>query len=57
MSEVEMVEKKTHTLSKRMGPPIPLTIDLWNVATAAQYLKCEAKVVREHISHTFSFPS
>jgi hypothetical protein len=56
MSEVELVEKLAHALSERMRPSIPLAIDLWDIATVAQYLKREAKVVRERIAVLPDFP-
>ena len=39
MSEIELVEKLAHTLFERMRPSIPLAVDLWDIATVAQYLK------------------
>ena len=50
MSEVDLVEKLAHAISERMRPPIPLAVDLWDIATVAQYLKREPKVVRERIA-------
>lgn len=56
MSEVELVEKLAHALSERMRPSIPLAVDLWDIATVAQYLKRDAKVVRERIVVLPDFP-
>jgi hypothetical protein len=49
MSEVEVVEKLAHALSERMRPSTPLAVDLWDIATVAQYLKRHTKVTRERI--------
>jgi len=56
MSEVELVEKLAHALSERMRPSIPLAIDLWDIATVAQYLKRDTKVTRERIVVLPDFP-
>jgi hypothetical protein len=39
-----------------MRPSIPLATDLWDIATVAQYLKRDAKVVRECITMLPDFP-
>lgn len=56
MSEVELVEKIADAINKLARPAIPLAVDLWDIATIAQYLKREPQVVRERIAVLPSFP-
>ena len=56
MSEVEMFEKIADAVNRLARPAIPLVVDLWDNATVAQYLKRDAKVVRERIAVLLDFP-
>lgn len=56
MIEAEFVEKIADAISKLARPAIPLSIDLWDIATIAQYLKRDTQVVRERIAVVPSFP-
>ena len=56
MSEVELVEKLANALAKQLRPAIPLSIDLWDVATVAQFLKRDPDVTRERITCLPDFP-
>lgn len=56
MSEHDMVVKLVEALEKLQKPTIPLAVDLWDVATIAQYLKRDAATVRDRISCLPSFP-
>ena len=39
-----------------MLPSIPLAVDLWDIATVAQYLERDTKVKREQIDVLLDFP-
>lgn len=56
MSEVELVEKLAMAVAKQLRPGIPLSIDLWDVATIAQFLKRDPAVTRERITCLPDFP-
>lgn len=56
MSEAEIMAKLAHALSDRMLPSIPLAVDLWDIATVAQYLERDTKVKREQIDVLLDFP-
>lgn len=56
MSEVELVEKLANAMAKHFRPGIPVSIDLWDVATVAQFLKRDPAVTRERITCLPDFP-
>lgn len=56
MSEVDLIERLAEAVAARVKPSIPLAIDLWDIATIAQYLKREPQVVRERMACLPSFP-
>jgi hypothetical protein len=56
MSETELVAKLADALAKQLRPAIPLAVDLWDVATIAQFLKRDNAVVRERITCLPDFP-
>lgn len=56
MSEIELIERLADAFAKRLAPTISLSIDLWDIATIAQYLKREPQVVRERMACLPSFP-
>jgi hypothetical protein len=51
-----MFEKIADAVKRLARPAIPLAVDLWDIATVAQFLKREAKVVRERIAVLLDFP-
>jgi excisionase family DNA binding protein len=56
MSEVELLEKLADPINRLTKPAIPLSIDLWDIATISRYLKRDTQVVRERIAVVPSFP-
>lgn len=56
MSETELVAKLADALAKQLRPGIPVSIDLWDVATIAQFLKRSDAAVRERICALPDFP-
>lgn len=56
MNDVELITKLADALAKHFKPSIPLGIDLWDIATVAQFLKRDASVVRERIACLPDFP-
>lgn len=56
MTELEMVTRFAAAVAEHLRPPIPLTIDLWDIATIAAYLKREPQVVRERMACVPDFP-
>jgi hypothetical protein len=56
MSELNLIEKLADEVAKRLQPVIPLSIDLWDIATIAAFLKRDPQVVRERMACTPSFP-
>jgi predicted transcriptional regulator len=56
MSEAQVIAKLVEALEKLQRPAIPLSVDLWDMATIAQYLKRDAGTVRERMACLPSFP-
>lgn len=56
MSDVDLIERLAEAVAARVKPSIPLAIDLWDIATIAQYFKREPQVVRERMACLPSFP-
>lgn len=56
MSESDLIERLADAVATRVKPVIPLSIDLWDIATIAQYLKREPQVVRERMACLSNFP-
>ncbi len=56
MTDGELLDKLATALAKHLRPSIPITVDLWDVATVAQYLKRDPSVVRERITCLPDFP-
>ena len=54
MSTEELLEKILEKLNA--PPPIPLSIDLWDIASIAAYLKRDPQVVRERMACLPDFP-
>lgn len=56
MNEFELIAKLVDALVKQTHPSIPIDIDLWDIATIAQFLKRDSSVVRERIACLPDFP-
>lgn len=56
MSEADLLTKLASELAKHLRPAIPVAVDLWDLATIAQFLKRDDQVVRERIVCLPSFP-
>lgn len=56
MSEVELMARLADLLGKQFKPAIPLTVDLWDVSTIAQFLKRSDSQVRERVTCLPDFP-
>ncbi|MYN29207.1 hypothetical protein [Duganella levis] len=56
MNDIEFVDRLAHALAVYVRPAIPLSIDLWDIATIAQYLKRDPQVVRERMACLPGFP-
>lgn len=56
MSEQQVVAQLAAALERLARPAIPLAIDLWDIATIAQYLKRSEAVVRERMACLPDFP-
>jgi hypothetical protein len=56
MSDTEIVERLATALADRIRPAIPLSVDLWDVDTVAQFLKRSPQVARERIVCLPDFP-
>ena len=58
MSEVdELAHRIAACLLEQMKPPVPLTVDLWDVKTIAAYLKRDPDVTRERVCCLPGFPA
>lgn len=56
MSDQEIMQQLTSALEKLARPVIPVSIDLWDIATIAMYLKRNEAVVRERMACLPDFP-
>jgi len=59
VSETEtavLLGKLAEAVAALAKPAIPLSIDLWDIATIATYLKRDPQVVRERMACLSSFP-
>ncbi|WUR15659.1 hypothetical protein E7V67_011320 [[Empedobacter] haloabium] len=56
MSETDLIERLATALAERIRPTIPLSVDLWDIATIAAYLKRDPQSVRERMACLPSFP-
>lgn len=54
--DTEVLQRLANALEKHMKPSIPVSVDLWDVATIAAYLKRDPAVVRERIAVLPDFP-
>ena len=55
-SDSELITRLAAELARQMRPPIPIEIDLWDIATIAAYLKRSESVVRERMACLPDFP-
>lgn len=55
-SDIDLIERLALAVAALVKPAIPLSVDLWDIATIAQYLKREPQVVRERMACLPSFP-
>lgn len=55
-SDIQFIIKLASALEKYVRPPIPLSVDLWDIETIGLYLKRDAQVVRERIACLADFP-
>lgn len=56
MSETEMIQRISAALAGQLQPPIPVQIDLWDVATIARVLKRSETQVRNRLICLPDFP-
>lgn len=56
MTEIDLIERLAQAIAKHTKPIIPLSVDLWDMATIGQYLKRDAATVRERMACLPSFP-
>lgn len=56
MSETEVMTKLADLIGKHLKPAIPIDIDLWDVATIAQWMKRSEDQVRERVVCLPDFP-
>lgn len=57
MSDNDFIERLAAALAKQTTPAIPISIDLWDISTIAQFLKRNESVVRERIACKPDFPA
>lgn len=56
MSDAALIEQLTATIAQLVRPAFPVEIDLWDMATIANFLKRDPQVVRERMACLPSFP-
>ncbi|BBB60247.1 hypothetical protein UNDKW_1974 [Undibacterium sp. KW1] len=56
MSDTDIIQKIAAAVVAQIKPAIPLSIDLWDISTIAQFLKRNESVVRERIACKPDFP-
>jgi len=55
-NDADIITRLANELAKHMRPALPVEIDLWDVATIANYLKRSESVVRERMACLPDFP-
>lgn len=55
-NDSNLIAQLAAELARQMRPPIPVEIDLWDIATIAAYLKRSEAVVRERMACLPDFP-
>ncbi|MDP3669152.1 MAG: hypothetical protein Q8R69_05630 [Telluria sp.] len=56
MSEADIINKLAAAIAAHLRTTIPVSIDLWDIATIAQYLKRNEATVRERMACLPDFP-
>lgn len=56
MSDDEFIQKLATALAAQLQPPIPVSIDMWDVATIARVLKFSESQVRNRLTCLPDFP-
>jgi hypothetical protein len=56
MEEHELILRLAEALADQLRSEIPLSVDLWDIATIAAYVKRDPQVVRERLACVPSFP-
>ena len=56
MSEQEMIQQVAAALAAQLQPPVPVQIDMWDVATIARVLKRSESMVRNRLICLPDFP-
>lgn len=56
MSEQEMIQQVAAAIAAQLQPPVPVQIDLWDVATIARVLKRSENQVRNRMICLPDFP-
>lgn len=56
MNENELIQRLAAALAAQLQPPIPVSIDLWDVATIARVLKRSESQVRNRLICLPDFP-
>lgn len=52
----ELIVRIAEEVAVRLRPAIPLSVDLWDIAIIAEFLKRDPQVVRERMACMPSFP-
>lgn len=56
MEEHDLILRLAEALAGQLRSEIPLSVDLWDIATIAAYVKRDPQVVRERLACVPSFP-
>lgn len=56
MNDSELIERLATAIAAHIRPTIPLSVDLWDTAMIAAYLKRDPQSVRERVACLPSFP-
>jgi hypothetical protein len=54
--DIDLINRLAAALAQHVPPPIPLQVDLWDIATIAAYLKRSESQVRERMVCLPDFP-
>jgi hypothetical protein len=56
MSEPDLIERLASAVARHIKPAIPLSIDMWDISTIAEYIKRDPATVRERLACLPDFP-
>lgn len=56
MIDADLIDRLAEAVAIHIQPPIPLSMDFWDIATIAKVIKREPQVVRERMACLPSFP-